>query len=105
MTVSSLPNFFVIYGPQAPTAFGNGPSAMESRADWIIKVLESMREDGRQRTETTVEAEKTQKELVMHFSALSLRHRIPSGWNGGNVLGKVQEALSFVKDCQTIAAG
>jgi cation diffusion facilitator CzcD-associated flavoprotein CzcO len=95
MTVSSFPNFFMVYGPQAPTAYVNGPSAVEPQADWIVKVLEMMREKGKQRIEATDEAEQAWKELVMHFSSLSLRHHVPSGWNGGNIPGKVQEPLSF----------
>ena len=95
MAISSFPNFFMIYGPQAPTAFANGPSAVEPQADWIVEVLREMQKDGKERIEPTPEAEKEWKELVIHYSALSLRHHVPSGWNGGNIPGKVQEPLSF----------
>lgn len=95
MTISSFPNLFMIYGPQAPTAFANGPSAVEIQADWIVEVLQDMRREGRERIEATTQAEKEWKRLVVHFSATSLRHYVPSGWNGGNIPGKVQEPLSF----------
>jgi len=95
MSVSSFPNFFIVYGPQAPTAFANGPSAVEPQADWIIAVLDDMRKQGKQRIEATEEAEKKWKERVMAHSMSSLRHTVPSGWNGGNIPGKVQEPLSY----------
>ncbi|EAT80284.1 hypothetical protein HBH56_096900 [Parastagonospora nodorum] len=95
MTVSSFPNFFIVYGPQAPTAFANGPSAVEPQADWIIAVLDDMRKQGKQRIEATEEAEKKWKERVIAHSVATLRHTVPSGWNGGNIPGKVQEPLSY----------
>jgi cation diffusion facilitator CzcD-associated flavoprotein CzcO len=95
MTVSSFPNFFMIYGPQAPTAFANGPSAVEPQADWIVEVLQDMRSEGKQRIEATTKAERGWKELVISSSAKSLRHNVPSGWNGGNIPGKMQEPLSY----------
>jgi cation diffusion facilitator CzcD-associated flavoprotein CzcO len=95
MAVSKFPNFFMIYGPQAPTAHANGPSAVEPQVDWVAGVLRDMRDAGNTCIEATSEAEKTWKELVVHFSSLSLRHHVPSGWNGGNIPGKVQEPLSF----------
>lgn len=95
MTISSFPNFFMIYGPQAPTAFANGPSAVEPQADWIIEVLQDMRRERKRRIEATTEAEKKWKELVISTSARTLRHNVPSGWNGANIPGKVQEPLSY----------
>jgi cation diffusion facilitator CzcD-associated flavoprotein CzcO len=95
MAMSSFPNFFMIYGPQAPTAFANGPSAVEPQADWIIAVLEDMRRDGKERVEATPDAEQEWKDLVIKFSEKSLRHYVPNSWNGGNIPGKIQEPLSF----------
>ncbi len=95
MTVSSFPNFFFLYGPQAPTAFANGPSPVEAQADWVVQVLTCMRAEGIVRLDATAEAEQEWKELVHYFSALSLRHNVPSGWNGEIIPGKVKEPLSF----------
>lgn len=95
MTISSFPNLFMIYGPQAPTAYVNGPSAVEPQADWIVEVLKDMRNEGKDRLEATLEAEQEWKKLVVQFSEKSLRHNVPSGWNGGNIPGKLQEPLSL----------
>ena len=99
MTVHGFPNFFFTYGPQAPTAvrcqvpgqtlcslmqpqFSNGPSCVEPQADWIIDVMSKMRKQGLQRIEATREAEEDWKEQVMKFSKLTLRHDVPSWYNG-----------------------
>lgn len=95
MAMASFPNLFMIYGPQAPTAHANGPSAVEPQADWIIGVLKDMRRHGQERVEATFEAEQEWKELVIEFSKKSLRHYVPNSWNGGNIPGKVREPLSF----------
>lgn len=95
ISISSFPNFFMVYGPQAPTAFVNGPSAVEPQVDWIVAVLEEMRASGRDRIEATSEAEQEWRKVVWAFSERSLRHHIPSGWNGGNIPGKRQEPLSL----------
>lgn len=95
MSVSSFPNFFMIYGPQAPTAHANGPSAVEPQTDWIVVVLKDMKRNGKERIEATPEAENEWKDLVVHFASLSLRRGVPSSWNGGNIPGKIQEPLSF----------
>lgn len=95
MSISTFPNLFMIYGPQAPTAFINGPSAVEPQADWIVEVMKDMKRDGKDRLEPTEEAEQAWKEVVYSFSKKNLRHETPSGWNGGNIPGKLQEPLSL----------
>lgn len=69
-------------GPQAPTAFSNGPSCVEPQADWIVDMLVSLRHCKAKRIEATREAEKKWKEDVINFSKLSLRHDVPGWYNG-----------------------
>lgn len=95
MTTSSFPNFFFLYGPQAPTAHSNGPSCVEPQADWIIDVLREMRDHGKVRLDATAEAEQEWRRLVHELAATSLRNSVPSSYNGGNIPGKVIEALSY----------
>ncbi|KAH8722959.1 hypothetical protein GQ44DRAFT_686050 [Phaeosphaeriaceae sp. PMI808] len=95
MNVSLFPNFFMVYGPQAPTAHANGPSAIEPQVDWILGVLIDMREKGKETIEAMPEAEREWKELVAHFSKLTLRYQVPSSFDGGNIPGKVREPLSY----------
>jgi cation diffusion facilitator CzcD-associated flavoprotein CzcO len=95
MTISQFPNLFMTYGPQAPTAFANGPSCVEAQADWIIGVLQDMRQEGKSRIEATEQAEKQWKEMVWEASKSRLTHEVRSSWNGANIPGKKIEPLNF----------
>jgi cation diffusion facilitator CzcD-associated flavoprotein CzcO len=48
MAVHQFPNMFFLYGPQAPTAYANGPSITEPQARWVLKVMKLMRGDSRE---------------------------------------------------------
>jgi hypothetical protein len=37
---------FFLYGPQAPTAFSNGPSCAQLQADWVEKTIRDLEEKG-----------------------------------------------------------
>ncbi|ORY17510.1 hypothetical protein BCR34DRAFT_621925 [Clohesyomyces aquaticus] len=95
MTTSSFPNFFFLYGPQGPTAFSNGPSCVESQADWLLEVLQYMKEEGKEKRDATTEAEKEWKQLVHDFSARTLRHHTDSWYNGYNIPGKPRAPLNY----------
>jgi cation diffusion facilitator CzcD-associated flavoprotein CzcO len=95
MAVHGYPNFFFTYGPQAPTAFSNGPSCVEPQVDWIVDVLVSLRHHGAARIEAKKDAEQKWREDVMRFSSLSLRHTVPGWYNGANIPGKTREPLNY----------
>jgi len=46
---------FFQYGPQAPTAFSNGPSCTQFQAEFIEKALGMLAKDNITRFEATVE--------------------------------------------------
>jgi hypothetical protein len=69
MTTARFPNFFFTYGPQAPTAFANGPSCAELQGDWLVELLEQMREQGKSRIDATGEAEAEWKVLVNELAS------------------------------------
>jgi hypothetical protein len=48
---------FFCYGPQAPTAFSNGPSCTQFQAEWIEELMKRVQKDGVVRVEATEEAE------------------------------------------------
>jgi cation diffusion facilitator CzcD-associated flavoprotein CzcO len=39
LCVSGFPNMFFTYGPQAPTAFCNGPTCAELQGEWIVQMM------------------------------------------------------------------
>ncbi|PVI02844.1 FAD/NAD(P)-binding domain-containing protein [Periconia macrospinosa] len=95
MTTSSFPNFFFLYGPQGPTAHSNGPSCVEPQADWILGVLQHMRDEAKVKLDARPEAEEAWKQLVHEKSVVSLRHTMLSSYNGGNIPGKKVEPLNY----------
>ncbi|KAF9885388.1 hypothetical protein FE257_013006 [Aspergillus nanangensis] len=95
MTSSGFPNLFFTFGPQAPTAFSNGPTCVEIQGDWIVRTLEHMRAKNVKRIDAVPESEHEWKQLVQNFSQTNLRHFTASWYNGANIPGKVQEPLNF----------
>ncbi len=89
MTVSGFPNFFFLYGPQAPTAYANGPSITEPQGDWCVDVMKRMRDAGKTRINATVEAEQEWKKEVNYLHSFTLRDKT-DGW----YMGKHSEWLS-----------
>ena len=57
IAVAGFPNMFFLYGPQAPTAFANGPSCTQYQADWVVAFLNHARTDGIVRIEAKKETE------------------------------------------------
>ena len=39
IAMNKFPNMFFLYGPQAPTAFSNGPSCVQMQADWLFRLF------------------------------------------------------------------
>ncbi len=72
MAVSGFPNMFFTYGPQAPTALCNGPTCAEYQGDFIIGVMNHMREQGLQRIEASADAEDAWGEDIRKFANATL---------------------------------
>ncbi|KAL2834387.1 hypothetical protein BDW59DRAFT_156319 [Aspergillus cavernicola] len=92
---AGFPNFFFTFGPQAPTAFSNGPTCVEIQGDWIVQTLEYLRSNKLTRIDAVPEAEDEWRHLVQKFSVTNLRHFTESWYNGANIPGKVREPLNF----------
>ena len=85
ITSSGYPNFFFLYGPHGPTAFSNGPSCVEPQADWIVDLMEKMREQGLSRINAEREAELEFKETVVRLHKRTLRDKVDGWYTGTNV--------------------
>ena len=96
MTTAGYPNLIFPYGPQAPTSTCNGPSCAEFQGDWIVQLLEYMRNHGKSRIDATKEAEKEWREHVLEIGSSSLRSTTPSWVFGANIPGKVVEPLIYL---------
>jgi cation diffusion facilitator CzcD-associated flavoprotein CzcO len=45
LMIEGMPNMFMVYSPQAPTALSNGPSVIETQVDWIIEAIQKMKSE------------------------------------------------------------
>ncbi|KAK6439537.1 hypothetical protein LTR95_004256 [Oleoguttula sp. CCFEE 5521] len=95
MTVANFPNLMYTYGPHSPTAYANGPSIVEPQAEWIVSVMNKMREEGKTRITAKVEAEREWKEEIRRLHSTSLRDRIDGWYNGTNIPGNVKQPLNY----------
>jgi cation diffusion facilitator CzcD-associated flavoprotein CzcO len=57
IAIPGFPNMFFLYGPQAPTAFSNGPSCTQFQAEFVEEAMKRMLADDIVRIDATKEAE------------------------------------------------
>lgn len=116
MAVSGFPNMFFTYGPQAPTALCNGPTCAELQGEWIVKMMNSMRQEGLESINAHEEAEANWAGSITTLANASLlptaksvsytgaKHLIPNPtvliflqwYMGDNIPGKVREPLIYL---------
>lgn len=93
MMVPGLPNAFILYGPQAPTALANGPPFLELQVEWITKLLDNMKKDKVQTVEVSSETAEAWGQASSDAFEMLLHRETPSWWNGANIPGKRREPL------------
>ncbi len=103
MASAGFPNMLMMYGPQSPAAFCNGPTCAESQGDWIVAFLEYVRDRGFGYFETTSEAEDSWGEVLAEMATTTLLSKADSWYMGANIPGKPRQLLSYfgVKDYMT----
>jgi len=82
ISVANFPNMLYTYGPQSPTAYANGPSIVELQGEWIISVMNKMRNQNMTRINPNVDAEREWKQTVNKLHAATLRDKV-DGWYMG----------------------
>ncbi len=92
---AGFPNLMVAYGPQAPTAFCNGPSSAELQGAYIVECLAWLREHGKTRIEATAEAEEAWRRQCLELADQTLFPKGDSWYMGANIPGKRREMLMF----------
>ncbi len=92
---AGFPNLLFVYGPQAPTAFLNGPTAAELQGDIVIECLEYMREKGYKRIESTPQADDAWAAHTNEVAAMTLFPQTDSWYMGANIPGKKRESLNY----------
>lgn len=92
---AGFPNLLYIYGPQSPSGFCNGPTCAEVQGDWVVELIEYLRDNGITRIETTSEAEQAWRDQVHALASMSLFPRADSWYMGANIPGKPREMLNW----------
>ncbi|GAB7352382.1 hypothetical protein MBLNU459_g2817t1 [Dothideomycetes sp. NU459] len=93
---SGCPNMFMIYGPQAPTAFTNGPPFIEGQVDLVIDILKKLQKEGIKSIEAQRSAEERWKQGIQDANDKTLLPLTDSWYMGANIPGKKREQLNYV---------
>lgn len=95
IALNKFPNLFFLYGPQAPTAFSNGPSCVQFQAQFLDKALERILSQGITRFEAKESTEKDWTEKTHEAWDITLFPQAKSWYQGSNIPGKRVEPLNF----------
>jgi cation diffusion facilitator CzcD-associated flavoprotein CzcO len=95
MATAGFPNLLFLYGPQSPNAFANGPTCVELQGDWVVDMLDYLRQRNWARFEATALADEAWRTKVLETVDGTLFPRADSWWIGANIPGKRREMLAF----------
>ncbi|KAJ9642022.1 hypothetical protein H2201_005947 [Coniosporium apollinis] len=95
IAITKFPNLFFLYGPQAPTAFSNGPTCVQVQAEWIDKVVKRLNQDGITRFDAKEEAMQDWQRRMNEKWYNSLFPKAKSWYQGANIPGKKVEPLNW----------
>ena len=95
IAIPEFPNMFFLYGPQAPTAFSNGPSCTQTQSEWIDATIKDCEAKGITRIEAKPEAEADWCKRMNEKWDASLFPKAKSWYQGSNIPGKKIEPLNW----------
>ena len=105
--IPDFPNLLMLYGPQSPTAFCNGPTCAELQGDWVVDCLSYLRANDLTRIEATQAAGESWTQHMADLAAGTLLSLADSWYMGANIPGKprqllhhlgVQEYMAFCRE-------
>jgi cyclohexanone monooxygenase len=91
--IPDFPNLLMLYGPQSPTAFCNGPTCAELQGDWVVACLTYMRDSGFTTIEADAGAARSWTQHMADLAAATLLPLADSWYMGANVPGKPRQLL------------
>lgn len=92
--IAGFPNLLMLYGPQSPTAFWNGPASAQVQGDWVVACLSYLRTHGHTRIEATESAADGWNRHMQMLADSTLLPQAESWYMGANVPGKARQLLS-----------
>ena len=108
--IPHMPNLLMLYGPQSPTAFCNGPTCAETQGDWVVTCLTDLRARNLSRIEATEEAANGWANYLREVGEDTLFPLADSWYMGANIPGKKRELLyhpvvpEYMEACEASAA-
>src|SRR5262249_13724836 len=91
--IPNFPNLLMLYGPQSPTAFCNGPTCAELQGDWVADCLCHLRDHGLTRIAASAAARRSWPEQLAGLAARTLLPLAESWYMGANIPGKPRQLL------------
>jgi len=95
IAIPEFPNMFFLYGPQAPTAFSNGPSCTQIQAEWVDRTIRDLAAQKITRFEATEKTEEDWCRKMKEKWDASLFPLAKSWYQGSNIPGKRVEPLNW----------
>jgi len=93
--IPDFPNLLMLYGPQSPTAFCNGPTCAEVQGDWVVDCLSYLRTRGIERIEATPVAATAWTRHIDEVARGTLFPTADSWYMGANIPGKHRQLLNY----------
>ncbi len=90
-----FPNMIMLYGPQSPTAFCNGPVCAEVQGEWVVDLLAHLRDRGLTRIETSTAQAEAWSAHLAEFADRTLFGRTDSWYMAANIPGKRRQLLNY----------
>jgi cation diffusion facilitator CzcD-associated flavoprotein CzcO len=82
LMIPKMPNLFMVYSPQAPTALANGPAIIEKQVDWIAEAVGKMREQGIESIDAEQSSAEDWRAKVQELSDMTLFKGTRSWYTG-----------------------
>lgn len=95
IALHEFPNLFFLYGPQAPTAFSNGPSCVQIQARFLDSLFKMISEKKIDRIEATEDSEEVWTKRCHEEWDGTLFPRAKSWYQGANIPGRKVEPLNW----------
>jgi cation diffusion facilitator CzcD-associated flavoprotein CzcO len=96
LMIPEMPNLFMVYGPQAPTSFSNGPPIIEIQVDIIAEAVAKCRRERISAIEASQAAAEAWADEVRNIGDQTLYPTADSWYMGANIPGKPRELLLYL---------
>lgn len=95
LSTAEFPNLYWFYGPQAPTAFSNGPTTGTVQGNFVADLMVKMRNENKRSAEVVKDAEEKWVKDLNEIWYSSLFPPTNSWYQGANIPGKLREPLNY----------